>query len=156
MHALRAAPRVAPSAGLQGHGGGADAAARTPAVAPTPTAAALAVAAATDAQGRRRALRELDAAVGGHAARGGASRRTPLPISGGRHRSGNLAGAQHPREPRRCCAPEAERAAPCDIEEAGAKAAWHRVPVLTWYMRLAGVFALLLHPLLTLFYLKAE
>ena len=68
MHAIQAAPRVAPSAGLQGHGGGADAAARTPAVAPTPAAAALAVAAATDAQGRRRALRELDAAVDGHTA----------------------------------------------------------------------------------------
>ena len=44
MYAIRAAPRVAPSAGLQGHGGGADAAARTPAAAPTPAAAALAVA----------------------------------------------------------------------------------------------------------------
>ena len=63
MHAIQAAPRVAPSAGLQGHWSGADAAARTPAAAPTPAAAALAVAAATDAQGRRRALRELDAAV---------------------------------------------------------------------------------------------
>ena len=63
MHAIRAAPCVAPSAGLQGHWSGADAAARTPAAAPTPAAAALAVAAATDAQGRRRALRELEAAV---------------------------------------------------------------------------------------------
>ena len=63
MHAIRAAPRVAPSAGLQGHGSGADAADRTPAVAPIPVAAALAVAAATGVQGRRRALRELDAAV---------------------------------------------------------------------------------------------
>ena len=68
MHAIQAAPRVAPSAGLQGHWSGADAAARTPAAAPTPAAAALAVAAATDAQGRRRALRELDAAVDGHTA----------------------------------------------------------------------------------------
>ena len=68
MHAIQAAPRVALSAGLQGHWSGADAAARTPAAAPTPAAAALAVAAATDAQGRRRALRELDAAVDGHTA----------------------------------------------------------------------------------------
>ena len=68
MHAIQAAPRVAPSAGLQGHWSGADAAARTPAAAPTPAAAALAVAAATGAQGRRRALRELDAAVDGHTA----------------------------------------------------------------------------------------
>ena len=68
MHAIQAAPRVAPSAGLQGHWSGADAAARTPAAAPTPAAAALAVAAATDAQGRRRALQELDAAVDGHTA----------------------------------------------------------------------------------------
>ena len=69
MHAIQAAPRVAPSAGLQGHWSGADAAARTPAAAPTPAAAALAVAAATDAQGRRRALRELRASATGAARR---------------------------------------------------------------------------------------
>ena len=83
---------------------------------PTPAAAALAVAAATDAQGRRRALRELDAAVGGHARRRqstNAPADRAVGIAAGislvRGIRGNRADAAH------------QRAVPCDIEEAGAK-----------------------------------